>query len=204
MNTTWLKRESRDTVADLNGQRVLWPCESFSDFCILGWFCCWREKCVISSFHTSSWFPVSVFMCALREEGKAEGVVWDFHVGSVMTTTWLLLWVLHFSTNPWPSEMKFPLPSGGEDPLLSRLFLSNCVRPALTLRRATLAKNSSNAAHLLPPLQNETMTIKWFSFGEKGLFPCLFVQSFWVLLNWRRAVTLFQRRVPRECTASMG
>lgn len=42
---------------------------------------------MISSFHTSSWFPVSVFMCALREEGKAEGVVGDFHVGSVMTAT---------------------------------------------------------------------------------------------------------------------
>lgn len=32
MNTTWLKRESRDTGVEVNGQRVLQPCESFSDF----------------------------------------------------------------------------------------------------------------------------------------------------------------------------
>lgn len=32
MNTSWLYSESRDTVIDLNGQRVPRPCESFSDF----------------------------------------------------------------------------------------------------------------------------------------------------------------------------
>lgn len=50
--------------------------ESVTDLAFLGG-CFVREKCVVSCFHTSAWFPTSVFMWALRKAAKVR--VCDFH-----------------------------------------------------------------------------------------------------------------------------
>lgn len=71
MNATRLKRESRDTVVDLNGQRVLRPCESLSDFShsrvvlLLE-----REMC---DFKLSHLLLVSRVCVYVRAEGRRQG-----------------------------------------------------------------------------------------------------------------------------------
>lgn len=103
------------------------PCESVTDLALLGG-CFVGEKCVVSCFHTSSWFPMSVFMWALRKAGKVR--VCDSHGSFIMSTTFPLPMAMIFVSKLTPGLQKLGLLChlNRQDPqisLLNSVIVSN-------------------------------------------------------------------------------